>query len=74
MKNNHINYIEFKALDLKKTKKFYSNTFGWKFTNYGTNYIAFESAGIEGGFEISQDKIINGVLVVLYHDNLNQSY
>ena len=29
------------------------------------------SGGVEGGFEISKDEIVNGVLVILYHKNLN---
>lgn len=33
MTNNHINYIELKAKDLKAIKAFYSTTFGWEFTD-----------------------------------------
>jgi len=68
--NNHINYIEFKATDLEKTKEFYSATFGWTFTDYGHNYVAFSNSGMEGGFEKTHEKIVNGVLVVLYHTDL----
>lgn len=72
MKNTHINYIEFKSHDLEATKQFYSSVFGWKFTDYGPTYIAFEGAGIDGGFELFEDPIVNGVLVVLYHENLEE--
>ncbi len=68
--NNHINYIEFTAIDLEKTKTFYTNTFEWVFTDYGPNYVSFSNSGIEGGFEKSENKIKNGVLVVLYHEDL----
>lgn len=68
--NNHINYIEFKAKSLKKIKIFYSKCFGWKFTDYGETYTAFSDCGIEGGFESSFDKVVNGVLVVLYNEKL----
>ena len=71
IKNNHINYVEFKAKDLDKIKEFYSNSFNWKFTDYGPTYVAFSESGIAGGFEKSEDEIINGVLVVLYHKNLD---
>lgn len=71
-KNNHINYIEFKANDLDKIKEFYTNTLGWAFKDYGPTYIAFSNSGVEGGFEKTDDKIVNGVLVVLYHHNLNE--
>lgn len=71
LKDNHINYIEFKANDLLKVKSFYSDAFGWSFTDYGPTYIAFSESGLEGGFEKTDNKIINGALVVLYHQNLD---
>ena len=70
MTNNHINYLEFKSTDLEKTETFYSSTFGWKFKSYGPKYIAFDESGMEGGFELKEETIVNGVLVVLYHENL----
>ncbi|WP_370228004.1 VOC family protein [Mesoflavibacter sp.] len=68
--NNHINYIELKATNLEATKTFYSNAFGWQFTDYGDSYIAFESSGLDGGFEKTKQPIVNGALVVLYHNDL----
>lgn len=68
--NNHINYVEFKATDLEATKSFYSKAFGWEFTDYGDTYVAFEGSGLDGGFEKSNDPVVNGVLVVLYHEDL----
>lgn len=70
IKDNHINYVEFKAKDLGKIKKFYSTSFDWTFTDYGSTYIAFSESGLEGGFEKTEKDIVNGVLVVLYHNNL----
>ena len=70
MKNNHINYVEFKAKNLESVKTFYTKAFGWEFTDYGPTYTAFSNSGLEGGFEKSDDEIINGALVVLYHENL----
>lgn len=72
MQNTPINYIEFKTHDLEQTKAFYSTLFGWKFTDYGPTYTAFTKSGIEGGFELSKDPISNGVLVVLYHEHLEE--
>ncbi|TAH40281.1 MAG: VOC family protein [Bacteroidetes bacterium] len=68
--NNHINYIEFKAIDLEKIKSFYSTAFGWTFTDYGPGYVAFEESGLQGGFEKTDANIVNGALVVLYHQDL----
>lgn len=68
--NNHINYVEFKAEDLSIIKDFYEQVFQWKFTDYGPDYTAFSNSGLEGGFEKSDDKVVNGALVVLYHNDL----
>lgn len=50
--SNTINYVEFKAHNLEAIKAFYGKAFGWKFTDYGKNYIAFstEESGLDGGF------------------------
>lgn len=68
--NTPINYIEFKSTDLEQTKQFYNKAFGWTFTDYGPTYTAFSDSGVEGGFELTEDPIKNGVLVVLHHENL----
>ncbi|MEJ2162455.1 MAG: VOC family protein [Robiginitalea sp.] len=72
MENNHIDYIEFKAADLTAVKEFYSHCFGWEFTDYGPDYCSFSNSGISGGFEKSGKPPGNGVLVVLYHKNLQE--
>ncbi len=69
-KNNHINYIEFKAYNLQAVKAFYSSVFGWTFTDYGPTYIAFSDSGLEGGFEKTEEEIVKGALVVIYHEDL----
>ncbi|MBL7994371.1 VOC family protein [bacterium] len=71
MKDNHINYVEFKAPDLEKIKKFYRQSFSWDFTDYGPTYVAFSESGLDGGFEKTNEQIMNGVLVVLYNQNLD---
>ena len=68
----HINYVEFKAQDLKKIKKFYHDSFGWEFTDYGPTYVAFSNSGLEGGFEKTEEEIINGALIVLYEQDLER--
>ncbi|PCI29971.1 glyoxalase family protein [Candidatus Wolfebacteria bacterium] len=70
MKDNHIQYIELYALDLKEVKQFYFTVFGWEFTDYGENYTAFTNSGVEGGFEKVEKITRGGPLVVLYHANL----
>jgi len=70
MHNNHITYIEFKSHDLEQTKRFYSSVFKWKFTDYGPTYTSFSESGVYGGFELTDEPVINGALVVLYHQDL----
>lgn len=70
--NNQINYIEFKTNDIGQVKEFYSSCFGWKFTDYGSDYSAFENSGVSGGFFVTEEPIQNGVLVVLYHEELEK--
>ncbi len=71
-KNNHINYVEFKAHNLENIKAFYNQCFGWKFKDYGPDYVSFSKSGLKGGFEKTENPIVNGTLVVLYHKNLDK--
>jgi len=70
IKDNHINYVEFKAKDIEKIKEFYTASFDWTFTDYGPTYTAFSESGLAGGFEKTENEITNGALIVLYHKNL----
>lgn len=65
-----IDYIEFKSNDLQKTKDFYTNAFGWDFTDYGPNYTSFSEIGVAGGFELTSEPIVNGALIVLHSNDL----
>jgi predicted enzyme related to lactoylglutathione lyase len=65
-----IHYVEFKSTDLTATKVFYGAAFGWTFTDYGPTYTAITKTGIDGGFEFTDQPIVNGALVILYDDDL----
>ena len=68
-----INYVEFPASNLEQTKAFFSEVFGWRFTDYGPDYTAFANAGLDGGFYRSKQSSSteNGsALVVLYSEQL----
>ncbi|WP_291866259.1 VOC family protein [Maribacter sp.] len=73
MKNNTIHFIELQATNLDEIKKFYGNTFGWSFTDYGDAYCDFHEAGISGGFAKTDIMTTGGTLVVLYHTNLQEA-
>src|SRR5438270_1384846 len=74
-RDNQIDYIEFQARDLAATKKFFEQLLGWKFTDYGPDYTAFEDGRTAGGFsraEKSSSIAAGGVLVVVYHPRLEE--
>ena len=50
--NEHekINYVELPAKDLKATKDFFTQAFGWSFQDFGPDYSAFTNQDIDGGF------------------------
>jgi predicted enzyme related to lactoylglutathione lyase len=68
-----IDYIEFGATDIEATKRFYAACFGWKFTDYGPDYVAFEDGRLTGGFT-TESKPGGAPLVVLYSSNLEQIF
>ncbi len=73
MTDRQINYIEFPATDIDKTKAFYGEVLEWKFVDYGPEYISFQGAGIDGGFTLETKPSSNcGVLVVLYYRELER--
>jgi predicted enzyme related to lactoylglutathione lyase len=68
-----IDYIEFAATDLRAVKRFYSEAFGWKFTDYGEHYTAFEDGRISGGFHDAAPVVAGGPIVVMYAVDLPAS-
>jgi len=73
MKAVKINYVELPAGDIDKAKKFYGDTFGWTFEDYGPDYCAFNDGSNDGGFYRSpmrSDSDAGAALVVLFADDL----
>lgn len=52
LKHEQIQYVEYPAKNLTATKNFFSQTFGWRFTDFGPEYTAFSGAGLEGGLHL----------------------
>lgn len=76
MTTKHISYIEFAAHDLAATKQFFEGVFSWVFQEYGPDYIAFNNAGIEGGFvrsKLASTTATGGALIVLFSDSIEAS-
>ena len=64
--DRRIDYIEFSVSDVAAAKRFYSTAFGWKFTDYGPDYAAFEDGRLTGGFHGGGAARPGGPLVVIY--------
>ena len=70
--HEQIQYIEFLSQNLERIKKFYTEAFGWTFTDYGPSYTAFSGTHIDGGF--TEGTPVHGsVLVILYSDKLEET-
>jgi len=72
-----INYLEFPARDLEKTKAFFTDVFGWSFIDYGPEYTAFAKAGLDGGFyksDLTVSTANGSALVVFYSKDLEQTF
>ena len=77
-KDNHekIDYVEFPAVDLEKTKTFFSRVFDWQFEDFGAEYSAFSNAGLEGGFfksELHSSTEDGSALIVFYSAELEKT-
>lgn len=70
--DRRVDYIEFPAADIEETKKFYSEVFGWAFTDYGSDYTSFKDGRLAGGFVLTPEVPRGGPLVVVYSTSLEQ--
>lgn len=77
--HHSINYVELVVSDLEAAKRFYGDTFGWVFVDYGPAYAGIASLtgdGSEvGGLLLSdQPRPAGGPLVLLYSDDLDATH
>ena len=66
--DRRIDYVEFGAKDLSAVKRFYTDAFGWRFTDYGPDYTSFADGRLMGGFHRSDDASPGGAgaLIVIF--------
>ena len=64
--DRRIDYIELGATDVARTKQFYTDAFGWQFTDYGPDYTSFADGRLAGGFAKAASVTKGGVLVVIF--------
>jgi uncharacterized protein len=70
---NHIDFIEFPAMSaesISSAKVFYSETFGWQFKDWGTDYADTASSGVGSGFNADLSNRPNQPLAVIYTPEL----
>ena len=68
--DNTMDYVEFPAADVAAVKAFYSDVFGWTFTDYGPDYTSFSDGRLHGGFAKSEAASGLPPLVVIYSRDL----
>ena len=71
--SNCVDYIEFGVSDIVRAKAFYGGVFGWTFTDYGEAYCEFTDDRFKGGFDLASKPGRGGALVVLYHEDLEET-
>jgi len=73
-----IDYIEIPVTDLARAKRFYGEVFGWRFNDYGDQYVGIQRPGggrdeESGGFRPVESVTPGGVLLILFSDDLDAS-
>lgn len=73
--HHEINYIEFAVTDMERSRRFYSEAFGWEFNDYGTEYsgIRKRDGGEAGGLSFQPTVTTGGPLVILYSEDLEST-
>ena len=60
-----IDYVEFASGDLARSKAFFANAFEWTFQDYGPDYAALTTAGLDGGVQSDPEHANALPLVIL---------
>lgn len=64
--DRRIDYIELAARNILATKRFYTEVFGWAFTDYGPEYTSFADGRLAGGFHRADEVRAGSTLVVIF--------
>jgi predicted enzyme related to lactoylglutathione lyase len=72
---NTVDYVEIPSRDVRRSKAFFEALVGWRFTDYGPDYVSFEDGRINGGF-FTSDKVSSvasgATLAVIYSEHLER--
>lgn len=76
-RHHRLDYVEIATDDIARSKKFYSEAFGWAFNDYGSDYAGIQGAGPDdpevGGLNPEAAPSPDGVFVQLFSDDLDAS-
>jgi len=68
--DNRVDYVEIPVTDIAQSKAFYTQAFGWTFTDYGPDYTSFMDGRLGGGLRKETKRAGNGALIVIYAKDL----
>ena len=71
--DRQIDNIEFNVADIARSKEFYGQAFGFRFTDYGPSYCEFTDGRLTGGLTTLGTVSPGGPLVILYADDLAET-
>ena len=73
MPKHRIAYLELPSSNVAALKTFYGSLFGWTFQDYGEDYSAFSNAGLDGGFNASDEGRTKAPLMILETDAIEET-
>ena len=66
--------LEIPTVSVSEAKKFYGSIFGWKFEDYGPEYVSFMDGRLSGGFNQEIKVVKNaGPLIIIYSTDLKDT-
>ncbi|MDB5507530.1 MAG: hypothetical protein JWR75_2168 [Devosia sp.] len=68
-----IDYIEFPSREFAGTRRFFAEAFGWTYTEYGPEYVAIDSAGIDAGIDGSSGRV-PATMAIVRTDDLEAAF
>ncbi len=60
-----ISYVELPVADVGRVREFYTNAFGWSFTDFGPDYSAMTGGDVDVGLNGSEDHAIAQLLPIV---------
>ena len=70
---NRIDYVEIPVTDVQKARSFFEAMFGWKFREWGDEYLSFNDGRLDGGMRFATEPApATGVLLVFFSEDLER--